>query len=101
MEPVQHPNGVIIGYRLYNKTKKMSDVVTVKDNSQEIIYRLQNLGLSSSISSESVLTCYCYYSPVHQVQHLGQGLHQQTRGRLLGHIGDTHRRVWAWQVLFV
>jgi len=39
----ENPNGVIIGYRLYYMTKKMTDVVTVKDNSQEIIYRLQNL----------------------------------------------------------
>ena len=40
----QHPNGVIAGYRLYFMTKKMTDVVTVKDSSIEIIYRLQNLG---------------------------------------------------------
>lgn len=39
----QHPNGVIAGYRLYYMTKKMTDVVTVKDSSNEIIYRLQNL----------------------------------------------------------
>ena len=40
----QHPNGVIAGYRLYYMTKKMTDVVTVKDSSDEIIYRLQDLG---------------------------------------------------------
>jgi len=39
----EHPNGVIAGYRLYFMTKKMTDVVTVKDSSIEIIYRLQNL----------------------------------------------------------
>jgi hypothetical protein len=41
---LQHPNGVIAGYRLYYMTKKMTDVVTVKDSSNEIIYRLQSLG---------------------------------------------------------
>jgi len=39
----QLPNGVIAGYRLYYMTKKMTDVVTVKDSSDEIIYRLQDL----------------------------------------------------------
>merc|ERR1719385_398345 len=39
----EHPNGVIAGYRLYYMTKKMTDVVTVKDSSDEIIYRLQDL----------------------------------------------------------
>ena len=35
---------MIAGYRLYYMTKKMTDVVTVKDSSDEIIYRLQDLG---------------------------------------------------------
>eukprot|EP00092_Neocalanus_flemingeri_P005720 GFUD01006160.1.p1 GENE.GFUD01006160.1~~GFUD01006160.1.p1 ORF type:complete len:1193 (+),score=156.97 GFUD01006160.1:67-3645(+) len=42
MEP-ESPNGIISGYRLYYMTKKMTDVVTVKDSSKEIIYMLKNL----------------------------------------------------------
>lgn len=37
------PNGVIAGYRLYYMTKQVTDVVTVKDTAEEVIYRLQNL----------------------------------------------------------
>jgi len=42
MEP-DSPNGIISGYRLYYNTKKMTDVVTVKDSSKEIVYMLKNL----------------------------------------------------------
>ena len=35
---------MIAGYRLYYMTKKMTAVVTVKDSSDEIIYRLQDRG---------------------------------------------------------
>lgn len=37
------PNGVIAGYRLYYMTKQVTDVVTVKDTAEEVIYRLLNL----------------------------------------------------------
>ena len=39
----ESPNGIIIGYRLYYMTKKMTDVQTVKDSSKEIVYMLKNL----------------------------------------------------------
>ena len=37
------PNGVVAGYRLYYMTKQVTDVVTVKDTAEEVIYRLLNL----------------------------------------------------------
>ena len=43
------PNGIISGYRLYYMSKQVTDVVTVKDSSKEIIYRLQNLGNNTSM----------------------------------------------------
>ena len=52
---MQHPNGVIAGYRLYYMTKKMTDVVTVKDSSNEIIYRLQNLGTLMTLLSNELI----------------------------------------------
>ena len=44
-EPRQ-PNGLIAGYRLYYMSKQVTDVVTVKDSSQEIVYQLKNLGIN-------------------------------------------------------
>lgn len=37
------PNGLISGYRLYYMTSEVTDVVTVKDSSQEIVFQLKNL----------------------------------------------------------
>ena len=37
------PNGVIAGYRLYYMTKQVTDVVTVKDTAEEVVYRLNSL----------------------------------------------------------
>ena len=37
--------GIILGYRLYFVSKQVTDVVTVKDSSQEIVYQLKNLGI--------------------------------------------------------
>ena len=36
--------GIILGYRLYFVSKQVTDVVTVKDSSKEIVYQLKNLG---------------------------------------------------------
>ena len=38
--------GLISGYRLYYMSKQVTDVVTVKDSSQEIVYQLKNLGIN-------------------------------------------------------
>ena len=45
---------MIAGYRLYYMTKKMTDVVTVKDSSDEIIYRLQDLGELNDADDDDV-----------------------------------------------
>ena len=36
--------GIILGYRLYFVSKQVTDVVTVKDSSKEIVYQLKHLG---------------------------------------------------------
>ena len=98
MEP-ELPNGIIVGYRLYYMTEKMTDVQTVKDSSKEIVYMLKNLSELPQLSRiEKLSYCKLCFRAVYKIYNMGKSFHIKTRGQLLRYNRSIDGCVWSRKI---